>query len=110
MKPKYTHDCPHCRYLDTVAGVDHYACHATDGTKRVSLIQRDGNDGAAYDSLPLHEGLRGVMASMILIESDWHQWRITLRLARAYHSGYLAGLGRGLADGLSYAGVEVVAL
>jgi hypothetical protein len=107
MTPKHKHDCTNCRFLGTFEGVDHYACHTTDGSRRVTLLRRHSSEGPDYDAFPCHAGLPSEEAALLHLPS---KWGLTLRLARAYHAGYLAGLGRGLADGLSYAGVEVVAL
>jgi hypothetical protein len=95
MTPKHTHDCTNCRFLGTYEGVDHYACHATDGTRRVTLLRRYSSEGPDYDSFPCYAGLPSEHAALLNMPS---KWTLTLRLARAYEAGFQKGI---------FAGVEI---
>jgi hypothetical protein len=55
MKPRYTHDCPKCKYLGSMLlrlgdsdSVDWYRCYGSDP----SIIARYGNHGPCYWSMP----------------------------------------------------------
>ncbi|HOT83248.1 MAG TPA: hypothetical protein PLQ12_08100 [Candidatus Defluviicoccus seviourii] len=43
--PQFQHDCPHCRFVGFVAGMDCYTCGD-------SVVMRFGNHGSDYESLP----------------------------------------------------------
>ncbi|MGA0398016.1 MAG: hypothetical protein ACO3O3_12715 [Ilumatobacteraceae bacterium] len=49
--PKYTHDCDNCRFCGEYDGRDLWVCES--GHEIRTVILRHGDDGPAYNSMPM---------------------------------------------------------